>query len=565
MFFEEIRKDLVTTGNENNFPMFGSGRIVTFGITALAGLIRDIIRTVGLEKGSTICFRYGYEAGIAQALVVMEHYNFKSPDEFLKICETLKTMSGIAHVEFENMELDEQGKLVRFNGIWRDSLEAYIWQSQFKKEYSGPVCIILSGMLSGYTSAIFGQEVLVEELVCETQSHRGYCSFEGRPLSGWGIEVSHFQAGLILENLEDEMTRLRTELRQAWDDMERQKSEIADLKQRFKMPGDPDIIYRSPAMAKILHLAEKVAPTRSTVLLQGESGTGKEVIARFIHRYSSSAKDPFLAINCAALPANLLESELFGHVKGAFTGADLDKKGLFIEAGSGTIFLDEVGDMPLEIQAKLLRAIQEKVVRQVGGVKEIPVQARIIGATNRELKSMVGEERFRDDLFFRLSVFPIEIPPLRERREDILPLARHFLTRMNSDHPGFFPKTIRLMEGYDWPGNVRELENWVEYAVILSGKERIRPDHLPLDMNRSLANPIKLLATDLPTWSELEKRYISYVLEQTNYNKSRAARILGMGNSTLWRHLKENDETNHPQGSPPNSSFAHDLNDKMKL
>jgi transcriptional regulator with GAF, ATPase, and Fis domain len=493
----------------------------------------------------------------------MEHYNYKSPGEFLKICEALKTMSGVAHVEFTDVALDGNGKLLRFTGVWRDSLEAYIWESQFKMNYAGPVCIILAGMISGYTSAIFGQEVLVKELICETQGHQGYCTFEGRPLVGWGIDVTESKVGLILENLGDEMARLRTALRQAWDDMERQKTEIQDLKQRVESPGDADIIYRSQAMVKILHLAIKVAPTRSTVLLQGESGTGKEVIARFIHRHSTAADEPFLAINCAALPANLLESELFGHVKGSFTGADFDKKGLFIEAGSGTILLDEVGDIPLEIQAKLLRAIQEKVVRQVGGVKELPVQARIIAATNRELKVMVDEERFREDLFFRLSVFPISIPPLRERREDILPLARHFLTKLEPDHPGFFPKTIRLMESYNWPGNVRELENWVEYAFILAGKERIRSDHLPLDINKSPANPITILATDLPTWNELEKRYIRYVLQQTDHNKSSAARILGMGSSTLWRRLK--DDAGEPPPLPSNPAITAYIQEKMKI
>lgn len=538
MLREELIQDLLRPNNTDGFPHFGSSRLVTLSITALAGLMRDMVRTVGLEKASTILFRYGYEAGIAQALVLMEHYNFKTPQEFLEICETLKTMSGVAHVEFEDVDLDEKGKLVRFTGVWRNSLESYIWNSQFKLNYEGPVCIILAGMISGFTSAIFGQEVLVKETYCQTQGHQDYCTFEGRPLKGWGLDVGESKIGLILENLEDEMTRLRTALRQAWDDMERQKTEIQDLKLKVEAPLDADIIFRSQAMVKILHLAEKVAPTRSTVLLQGESGTGKEIIARFIHRHSTSAKEPFLAINCAALPANLLESELFGHVKGSFTGADSDKKGLFIEAGRGTIFLDEVGDIPLEIQAKLLRAIQEKVIRQVGGLKEIAVQARIIAATNRELKLMVDEGRFREDLFFRLSVFPISIPPLRERREDILPLARHFLAKLQPEHPGFFPKTIRLMESYGWPGNVRELENWVEYAVILAGQDRISPDHLPLEINRTPADPITLLATDLPSWGELEKRYIKFVLQHTDYNKSSAARILGMGGSTLWRRLK---------------------------
>ncbi|MBN1662658.1 MAG: sigma 54-interacting transcriptional regulator [Deltaproteobacteria bacterium] len=563
MLVEEIQKNLINVDNEDGFTRFGSNRVVTFGITALASLIRDIIRTLGLKKGSIICFRYGYEAGIAQALVVTERYHFNGYDEYLRICEFVKTMSGVAHVEFKEVEFDNEGKLLRFTGTWRDSLEAYIWRSQFKKNYEGPVCVILAGMISGYTSAIFGQEVLVRELACETQGHQDYCTFEGRPLSGWGIDAQDSTSGLILDNQEEEMTQLQTALRQAWDVMERQKSEIRDLKNKVELKEDPHVIYRSEAMANVLQLAEKVAPTRSTVLLQGESGTGKEVIARFIHRHSATPDEPFLAINCAALPANLLESELFGHMRGSFTGADFDKKGLFIEAGSGTLFLDEVGDIPVEIQAKLLRAIQEKVVRQVGGVKEIPVQARIIAATNRELKVLVEEGRFREDLFFRLSVFPISIPPLRERREDILPLARHFLDKMHEDHPGFIPRSIRQMESYNWPGNVRELENWVEYAVILSGKERIRPEHLPADIQKTSFDPLAMLAADLPTWDELEKRYIRFVLQKTDHNKSDAARILGMGGSTLWRRLKE-DAGEGTKTSPPDPAIAAYISEKMK-
>jgi two-component system response regulator HydG len=342
----------------------------------------------------------------------------------------------------------------------------------------------------------------------------------------------------VLNNLDEETSRLREALRDAQENMKRQASEIRDLKQRINVQGEPGIVCRSGSFARVLTLAAKVASSRATVLLQGESGTGKEVVARLIHRHSESAKEPFLAVNCAALPAQLLESELFGHKRGSFTGAESDKKGLFLQAGRGTLLLDEIGEMPLELQAKLLRALQQKEIRPVGGLHDLPVQARIIATANRDLKEMVGEGRFREDLFFRLSVFPITIPPLRERREDILPLAQNFLSRLKPEHPGFSAQAVRLMELYAWPGNVRELENWMEYAVILAGNERITPEHLPLKTDWKDRDLLLLLTSDMPTCEELEKRYIRHVLERTGHNKSEAARILGIGVTTLWRRQK---------------------------
>jgi transcriptional regulator with PAS, ATPase and Fis domain len=296
-------------------------------------------------------------------------------------------------------------------------------------------------------------------------------------------------------------------------------------------------------MSKLLIRAEKVAATHSTVLIQGESGTGKEVIARFIHRHSASSGKSFMAINCAALPPNLLESELFGHVKGAFTGASSEKKGLFVEAGEGTLFLDEVGEIPLEMQAKLLRALQEREVRQVGGLKDYPVHARIIAATNRDLQEMVKEGRFREDLYYRLAVFPLFVAPLRERREDILLLARNFLARIQPDSAGFSPKAVRQMEAYAWPGNVRELENWVEYAVVVAGREKILPEHFPMPTTASSRDTLSAFVADFPTMEELEQRYTKLVLEHTAGNRTEAARLLGIGASTLWRHLKEKKPT----------------------
>ena len=247
-----------------------------------------------------------------------------------------------------------------------------------------------------------------------------------------------------------------------------------------------NIIYASPAFNRVLELVRKVAATDASVLIEGESGTGKELIARAIHSASSRRNQPFVAVNCGALPEGLLESELFGHARGSFTGAVAAKRGLFEEAHDGTLFLDEIGEMSPALQVKLLRALQQGEVRRVGENRPVKVNARIIAATNKDLKAAVAKETFRDDLYYRLKVFPILIPPLRERKEDILPLAEFFLKRVREKHKGrarsFSPEAARTLLSYGWPGNVRELEHAVERAIILCSDEEIRPEDLPPEL-----------------------------------------------------------------------------------
>src|SRR5215831_73666 len=251
------------------------------------------------------------------------------------------------------------------------------------------------------------------------------------------------------------------------------------IRERYSLPG---IIAHSKAMQDVLELALRVAPTDATVLIQGESGTGKELIAKAIHHASRRAKGPFVAVNCGALPEPLLESEIFGHVKGAFTGATVNKKGLFEEAHGGTVFLDEIGEMPLALQVKLLRALQDGEVRPVGSNQPIIVDVRVLAATNRDLTYLMQQGKLREDLFYRLNVIPVVLPPLRERREDIPVLAEHFLGHFGQKQGGLFRLSAEAVERllrYPWPGNVRELENAMERIAILAGKETIGPEDLP--------------------------------------------------------------------------------------
>jgi transcriptional regulator with PAS, ATPase and Fis domain len=307
--------------------------------------------------------------------------------------------------------------------------------------------------------------------------------------------------------------------------------------------GIGEIITKSPVMRRVLELATRVAPTDATVLTTGETGTGKERLAQFIHERSNRAKRPFLAINCAAVPEPLLESELFGYRRGAFTGATADQKGLFEAAHDGTLFLDEIGEIPLSVQVKLLRALQERAVRPLGARRDVTVNARIIAATNQDLAEMVREKAFRKDLFYRLRVVPLEVPPLRDRREDILPLARYFIARVcaeNSCGPcSLEPETLDVLMAYGWPGNVRELENAIERAVVLAeGRPRIEPGDLPPEVRGGGPSAPVAKSDQILSLVELERRHILATLDQLGGNRRATARALGIGENTLWRKLK---------------------------
>ena len=291
----------------------------------------------------------------------------------------------------------------------------------------------------------------------------------------------------------------------------------------------------------------RVAPTRSTVLIVGESGTGKELVARSIHQHSTRSSGPFVAINCGALTETLLEAELFGHVRGAFTGAVGDRKGLWEEASGGTLFLDEIGETSPAFQVKLLRALQESEIRRVGASKATQVDARVVAATNRNLEREVKAGKFREDLFYRLSVVTLRVPALSERRTDIPLLAERFLkmvlAREGLKHLTLSAETVRTLVAYDWPGNVRELESAIEYAVLHAHGHEIVPEELPeklqtAQVRAAARSPLSALFEDLPTIDELERRYLLYILEVAGGNRTRAAEILGVDRRTLYRMVE---------------------------
>ncbi|MDI1479826.1 sigma-54 dependent transcriptional regulator [Polyangium sp. y55x31] len=306
------------------------------------------------------------------------------------------------------------------------------------------------------------------------------------------------------------------------------------------------IIGKSRALADITSVVRRVADAPATVLVTGPSGSGKELVARALHEASRRKDGPFVAVNAAAIPETLLESELFGYKKGAFTDARQDKKGLFVEADGGTLFLDEIGDLPLVLQAKILRVLEEREVRPLGATRSAPIDARVVAATNHDLRKAVKEGRFREDLFYRLAVIEIAIPPLRDRPEDILPLAEHFLGRAKAraGHTiqGFSGAAARVLMAYDWPGNVRELENAVERAVALAQDEWISPDDLPPTVQKpSTPDLFASAAERMMTLEEVERAYVKHVLERFGGNKVRAAAALGINRRTIQRWLGEEE------------------------
>jgi two-component system, NtrC family, response regulator PilR len=315
------------------------------------------------------------------------------------------------------------------------------------------------------------------------------------------------------------------------------------LRERYSFQN---IIGKSAGMQQIFSLIEQVAPRRSTVLVQGESGTGKELVAKALHASSSRVDAPFIAINCGNIPSDLLESELFGHVRGAYTGATSSKKGLFEAADGGTLFLDEVATISMEMQAKLLRVIQEREFRRLGGLESIKVDVRIIAATNVDLQTKVQQGVFRDDLYYRLNVIVIKIPPLRERTEDIPLLSEHFIRKYGAENDGenfsLEPSALKILMDYDWPGNVRELENVIERAVVLSPGGSIRADLFPKNIATVFPDmPVRLPQNGVPLRERVgnfEKSIILAALEKTDWNQKKAAQLLSVNATTLSEKLK---------------------------
>ncbi len=517
---------------------FRDHRMLLWDADAFGSLRKELFDNVGVDAARGILRRFGFANGYRDALSTRQLFSWPSDAEWWRSCPALQGQEGKVLAQVEALEVDKAGGRFELAVRWNDSYEAAQHLRVLGAAHE-PVCWTLAGYASGFSTAVMGEEVFVVEEHCAAAGH-DECRVVGKTRRAWGAEgdrvASEYQApalALALEAREDELRRAARQL-------ERRERELRSIPGAEPATGFPT---RNAAMQRVLELVDKVAQVDVTVLITGESGVGKERIARRIHDRSPRASGEFVAINCGALPEALLESELFGHVRGAFTGAVVDKKGLFEAARGGTILLDEVGEMTAATQVKLLRVLQEREVRPVGGNGSIKVDVRVVAATNRNLVEMVASGSFRQDLYYRLKVVHVAVPPLRERREDILPLARWFVERTSAGYGiptrPLSPDAAHVLVHHPWPGNVRELENAIEHAMVLAGDAaKLTLEHLPAEL--SGAGPVALaqLLSQTVSLDELERRYTLLTLERHQGSRIQTARALGIGTNTLWRKLK---------------------------
>src|SRR6187200_788578 len=410
-------------------------RVVILSAAAMGLMRKELVDTLGSETARRVLLRFGFADGYHDAVNLRARSNWSGPIEGLRAGAMLHTLEGIVRAEVRRVDYDDETGRFEEEVRWHDSYEAEQHVHHYG-QHPAPVCWSLVGYSSGFVSACLGKEIYFRETGCAGQGER-HCSAIGRDVASWGAESESIRADFHAASLGQEVERLRDavgkrvkELDRRERLLERRERELNLLRERVNRHATAKhFVAGSDAMQQVLELAARVAPLDTTVLVYGESGTGKEFVVRLIHDQSPRAAAPFVSINCAALTETLLESELFGHVRGAFTGAVRDKAGLFEVAGSGTIFLDEIGEVAPTVQAKLLRALQEREIRRVGAERSIKVNARVVAATNRDLRAAVDAGTFREDLFFRLGAFIITVPPLRDRREDIPPLVHNFLVR----------------------------------------------------------------------------------------------------------------------------------------
>ncbi|MFN7989196.1 MAG: sigma 54-interacting transcriptional regulator [Thermoanaerobaculia bacterium] len=513
---------------------FAGERAVLLDTAALGLLRKELVDTLSLTAARAVLYRFGWAHGFRTAEAMKTAFDWDGPEEWVKAGGRLHRLKGL--VTFRPIPRGPGEAPRHFSqAIWEESYEAEQHLLHFGVS-DEPVCWTLTGFAGGYLTAAHGRRIRVIEESCVGKGD-AVCRMAGEPEEEWDEATRRTFATLDAHCLEGELAKVRESLRATEAKLKVRKSELTRLDIEEEHPG---VVARSPGMRRAFDLACRVARVDSTVLLTGESGSGKEVLARVIHERSPRAGGPFVAINGAALPESLLESELFGHVRGAFSGAASDRAGLFEAANGGTLFLDEIGEVPLGLQAKLLRALQEREVRRVGENRSRKIDVRVVAATNRDLAKDVESGHFRRDLYYRLRVIEIPIPPLRERPEDVLPLARALLLdaarRTGAKVNGFTPDAARLLVRHRWPGNVRELANAVERAAVLADGARVDAEDLPDDVARPSRGGS---ASAGDTLAEVEKAHVLALLGEENGHREKAAKRLGIGVATLYRKLKE--------------------------
>jgi DNA-binding NtrC family response regulator len=527
--------ELLEFDSEDGVVRFAGQRAVIVDGIANGNLRKELVNQFGLSTARAILTRFGYVQGWRMADAMQDLFQWESEEDWHHACGRIHMLGGMYR-----LGPGPTGSLTTDGLTLIESYEAEQHIAHLGSSDTS-VCWTICGLTSGYLSRALGKEIYVLEERCIGRGDAS-CRLLGRTFEEWGDERSDEIRFFRVENLKDwlepSLHRITEELKKA--------EKLLRIKKRTVSQVDPSIdndfgiIARSADMRKVVDLARRIAKADFTVLITGESGAGKELIAHMIHHESARAAGQFIAVNCGAITETLLESELFGHARGAFTGATQQRIGLFEAANGGILFLDEIGDVSPGMQVKLLRVLQEHEIRRVGENKSRPVNVRVIAATNHELAREIEAGRFRADLFYRLNVVQLHVPPLRNRREDILPLARVLLTKAARGSArtvtGLSPPAADQLLRYDWPGNVRELENAMERAVAIGRAGLVEVDALPEEVRQAV--PVPSLGGPVRTLDDIEKDYILAVLRLNEGNQARTARELGIGSATLYRKLK---------------------------
>ncbi|MGA2065404.1 MAG: sigma 54-interacting transcriptional regulator [Thermoguttaceae bacterium] len=535
---EELRLDELVRFGEGLVDLHGR-RLVIHDTHAVGQFRRDLIEMVGWDDARRILTRNGYFWGQDDAAAMKRLFHWDSVEEWLKAGPKLRQIWGIGAIELTSYGLDEQSGSFSAEFICPDSVEVDEHLAELGTS-DKPCCWVLIGYASGYASYCLGKSVYFVEQECRGKGDKR-CLATGMDIDSWGQAVAKDLPYFHAADIQGKIQALSDQLREKELELDRRQRQLEHTG-RSRIAS---VEVRSREFQRVVELAERVAKFDSSVLITGETGVGKEVVARHIHGQSPRSDAPFVAVNCGALPETLLESTLFGHKAGAFTGATRDQPGLFEEAEKGTIFLDEIGDTTPAMQLKLLRVLQEREIMRVGETRPRKVDVRVISATNHDLQKAVHDNSFREDLYYRLRVVEIEVPPLRCRKDDILPLARHFVKKCAA-HLGLPALRLdatsldRLLE-YSWPGNVRELENAVEHAAVFCQDSVILPKHFPSRILGKCEPREDRKDVDLAKRSlaDIEWDHIQRVLSAAAGNRAEAAKILGIGEATLYRRLRE--------------------------
>jgi two-component system response regulator HydG len=529
-------KELLELDPEGGVVRFAGQRALLIDAVAMGLLRKYLVDNFGLNAARAVLTQFGFAHGWRMAEAMETEFQWATADDWRRASLRIHALQGLFSIAVATADpLSKEGAMLVA------SYEAEQHVLHFGRP-DAPVCWTICGLISGYLSRTSGKEIYVLEDRCMGRGDAA-CHLLGRTREEWGDEraqeLRFFEQRRLAECLDVSLQRVTETLKATEQKLLAHRVALVRVAADVEEPLG--IVAKSTAMLQLIELTRRIAKVDSTVVITGESGSGKERIARLVHDESPRANGPFVAVSCAAITETLLESELFGHARGAFTGATHDRPGLFEAANGGTLLLDEIGEVSPGMQAKLLRALQEREIRRVGENKNRRVDVRIVAATNRDLAAAVADGSFRQDLYYRLRVVELHVPALRERRADILPLARVLLgeaaLRMKRTVSELTPQAADRLLRYEWPGNVRELENAMERAVALAQGSRVELEDLPEEVREATAEPIATAAAVRPL-GDIEKEYILASLDANDGNQTRTAEQLHIGAATLYRKLK---------------------------